>query len=140
MLTTRTIRSRRPAASVAGRLLAHVALALFAVVGVVFAHGGACAAVELSESAAHGVHLEHGGLEPAVHGAYCPHRNLPERHHHGTEQDCGAITPTGTSSAVAMPAPVLGSAPAMAAGTPSELTGSARLDAPCPKNLCVMRI
>ncbi|WP_433512838.1 hypothetical protein ACQP2T_55800 [Nonomuraea sp. CA-143628] len=109
MLATRTLRSRRPAARGTGRLLTHAVFAIALVISVVFAHGGACAAVELSEPVAHsaqpaggggsafahGAHLAAGGVSPVTHGVRCLHRDLPMGHVHGTEQDRSATHPTG---------------------------------------------
>ncbi|MFI6740426.1 hypothetical protein ACIBI9_46525 [Nonomuraea sp. NPDC050451] len=132
MLTTRTIRSRRPA----GRLTAHAALALALLIGVVFAHGGACAAVELSEPVAHSVDLK----DTAVYSARCLHRELPPRHQHGTEQDCSAINPADTPISAAMSAASsLPSAQAAAAAT-TVPASAARPASPYLENLCVMRI
>ncbi|MFI7129226.1 hypothetical protein ACIBQ1_26230 [Nonomuraea sp. NPDC050153] len=135
MLTTRTVRSRRPAASGAGRSLAHAALAFIAFLGVVFAHGGACAAVEMSEHVAYRAHL----VESAAHGVDCLHRKLPPHHQHGTEQGCSAITPAGTPTMM-MPAATSVPSPMSAGEAPSAQAGAARLPAPCLENLCVMRI
>ncbi|MET7327496.1 hypothetical protein [Nonomuraea sp. NPDC005650] len=135
MLTTRTVRSRRPATSVAGRSLAHAALALIAFIGVIFAHGGACAAVEMSEHAAHRAHL----VASAAHGVDCLHRKLPPHHQHGTEQDCSATAPSGTPTMM-MPAAMSVPAPTSAGEAPSAQAGADRLHGPCPENLCVLRI
>ncbi|MEV6157431.1 hypothetical protein AB0L53_44545 [Nonomuraea sp. NPDC052129] len=124
MLATRTLRSRRPAARDAGRLLTHAVFAIALVLSVVFAHGGACAAVELSEpvahsaqlagggvsALAHGTHSAAGGVSPVTHGVRCLHRDLPVGHVHGTEQDRSATNPTGAppvpaGSAVELPRP-----------------------------------
>ncbi|MEU6797588.1 hypothetical protein ABZ907_38345 [Nonomuraea wenchangensis] len=140
MLATRTIRSDRPADSGAGRLLAHLVFVITMVVGAVFAHGGACAAVELAESAGHsaGVRAE----EPAAtaHRAVCLHQKLPPGHQHGTEQDCSAIGPATGPAPLAMQEPTVlpagqtcgASLPVV--GDPHPLPGAQ------PGNLCVMRI
>ncbi|MEO3867593.1 hypothetical protein ABGB18_02050 [Nonomuraea sp. B12E4] len=140
MLTTRTHHSRRPATSRAGRLVAHAALAIALVIGVVFAHGGACAAVEFAESAAHSAPLEGHAAEPAAHHAHCLHRNLPERHHHGTEQDCSAIGPGSAPPYVAVPSATSVSSTPATSEAPSCPAGSARLTAPYLEDLCVKRI
>ncbi|MGW4966922.1 hypothetical protein ACWEPL_57700 [Nonomuraea sp. NPDC004186] len=132
MLTTRTTRSRRPP----GWPAAHAVLALVLLIGVVFAHGGACAAVELSEPVAHSVDLKN----TAVYSARCLHRELPPRHQHGTEQDCSATNPADTPIFAAMStASSVPSAQAAAAATtvPARAAGTA---APYLENLCVMRI
>ncbi|MFF4624070.1 hypothetical protein [Nonomuraea jabiensis] len=132
MLTTRTTRSRRPY----GRPAAHAVLALVLLVGVVFAHGGACAAAELSEPVAHSVDL----TDTAIYSARCLHRELPPRHQHGTEQDCSAINPADTPIFAAMStAASVPSAQAAAAGT-AVPARAARAAAPYLGNLCVMRI
>ncbi|WP_336208744.1 hypothetical protein [Nonomuraea sp. LPB2021202275-12-8] len=140
MLATRTAPIRRSAVSGAGRLVAHAVLAITLVVSVVFAHGGACAAVELSEPIAHSTHLADGGLAAAEQGARCLHRELPAGHQHGTEQDCSAIKPTGTPIPVIELAALSVNCPHLAAETSSALADTCRLTAPCWENLCVMRI
>ncbi|MGW3352191.1 hypothetical protein ACWDA3_53610 [Nonomuraea rubra] len=102
MLATRPIRYRRPANLGAGRLVAHLVFVIAMVIGAVFAHGGACAAVELAESAGHGAEVR--ADEPAgnAHSAVCLHQNLPPRHQHGTEQDCSAIGPTAAPTPLAV--------------------------------------
>ncbi|MEU7004122.1 hypothetical protein [Nonomuraea sp. NPDC046570] len=162
MLATRSARSGRPAASRAGRLAAHALLAISLVFGVVFAHGGACAAVELAEpgssflshsaarSVARSVALSTtyspvGGLVGVELSSRCAHRELPVGHQHGTEQDCLAITAAGPAG------PLVPAAPPVAASTgdpDDEVAGIAssrpaaadRLAGPCPNGLCVMRI
>jgi hypothetical protein len=130
----------RPAASGAGRAMAHAMLVIALVIGVVFTHGGACAAVELAEPARHSVHVHERASEPAVHGGGCLHSSLPEHHRHGTEQDCSASAPASSTSYMAMPVALPASAPRTSAEAPSSSAAGARLTAPCPKNLCVMRI
>ncbi|MEU8364323.1 hypothetical protein AB0C27_50730 [Nonomuraea sp. NPDC048882] len=132
MLTTRKIRSSRPADIGAGRLLAHLVFVIVMVVGVVFAHGGACAAVELAESAGHSVRAG----EPAgeAHGAACMHRNLPPGHQHGTEQGCSAIGPAAAPGPLAVQE-ATAPPPRPRAGLPPMAR-----DAYALGNLCVMRI
>jgi len=127
--------------------MAHVALAITLVIGVVFAHGGACAALELSEPAAHGpIAVQHGshatadGPPTARYGARCLHRQLPPGHQHGTEQDCLAIKPVGPplsapASATECGAPAITTAEA--ASTPTDLRFPL---APHRGDLCVIRI
>ncbi|MFG1962250.1 hypothetical protein [Nonomuraea sp. NPDC049028] len=146
MLATRTLRSRRPAARGTGRLLTHAVFAIALVLSVVFAHGGACAAVELSEPVAHSAQpagggvsaFAHGaqpaarGVSPVTHGVRCLHRDLPVGHVHGTEQDRSATNPTGAPTLPAGPAVVLPcpAAPrtAVAASSPADIGGGVRPD------------
>ena len=62
--------------------MTHAALAISLIIGVVFTHGGACAAVEFAEAAAHGAHSEApvdgGGPVAAEHGSRCLHQELPD--------------------------------------------------------------
>lgn len=120
--------------------MAHALLVIALVVGAVFAHGGACAAVELAESAGHSAHLEERGSEPAHHGDGCLHSSLPEHHRHGTEQDCSASAPAGSTPYVAIPATLSVAAPRTGAQAPFGPVARVGLAAPCLKNLCVMRI
>ncbi|MEV0349294.1 hypothetical protein AB0H88_26250 [Nonomuraea sp. NPDC050680] len=141
MLATRTLRSRRPAARGAGRLLTHAMFAIALVLSVVFAHGGACAAVELSERVVHSAHPAGGGGSSAPHGVRCLHRDLPVGHVHGTEQDCSATNPTAAPISPAGPAVVLscpaGARTAVAATAP---TGIGRGAGPDRASLCLMRV
>ncbi|MEV4374904.1 MULTISPECIES: hypothetical protein [unclassified Nonomuraea] len=154
MLTTRSARALRPPVPGAGRWWPHAMLALALLITVVFAHGGACAAVELSERAqggpapsAQSAHLDvhrHvrwlSGRMP-VRDAGCLHGELPPGHLHGTEQECAATTATAAAPAVA-------AVPALAAGPAAVGSGAVR---PAPRaasrqavsgqeNLRVMRI
>lgn len=141
MNMTRTVRDLgRPAASCAGRVAAHVLLVITLVVGVVFAHGGACAAVELAESASHSAHLEKRASGPVDHGGGCLHNNLPEHHRHGTEQDCSASAPAGSTPYMAMLGTLSVSAPRTGAEAPSDFAAGVLSMEPCLRNLCVMRI
>ncbi|WP_344885056.1 hypothetical protein [Nonomuraea antimicrobica] len=137
MLTTRTTASRRPAAFGAGRLLSPVVLVIALVIGTVFAHGGACAAVELSEPVAHGVHFESGAVQESAH---CLHNQLPEHHRHGTEQDFSATGPAATPSSTTAPAAPPGCSMGEAGHAPQACGGLARLVGAHPETLCVMRI
>ncbi|MER7506146.1 hypothetical protein AB0L05_25205 [Nonomuraea pusilla] len=147
----------------------NVALALALLAGAVFAHGGACAAVVLSEAGAHRAHMAathpghpghpghggHGGhgdmtsraapvsgpVSGPVAGAYghCSHRDLPELHHHGTEP--------GGSDAGQAPRPEAGTpaavrvAPAVTAGAaPPEFPPAFLFSGPVRALLCVIRI
>ncbi|MFI6633385.1 hypothetical protein ACIBI7_31290 [Nonomuraea fuscirosea] len=154
MLATRTIRSSRPAASGAGRLLAHLAFVIAMVIGTVFAHGGACAAVELAEPTGHSTGVptsHHTGVraghntgvraeEPVgdTHSAVCLHRNLPPRHQHGTEQDCSAIGPAAPPAPSAMQETTV-SPPRTCAGPLPVVRGAQPLPGAPPGNSCVMR-
>lgn len=144
MSATRTTRSRRPAESGAGRWVAHVVFVIALVVGAVFAHGGACAAVELTESAGHasGVRAAapHGGPHGDLHSAFCLHRNLPPRHHHGTEQDCSAVAPAGAPAPLAVQAATLSYPAPARAGLPPVADGARRPSGSPPDLLRVMRI
>ncbi|MDX3106292.1 hypothetical protein [Nonomuraea angiospora] len=132
MLTTLTTRCRRPP----GRPAAHAVLALVLLLGVVFAHGGACAAVELSEPVAHSVDLK----DTAVYSARCLHRELPPRHQHGTEQDCSATNPADTPIFAAMSTASSAPSAQAAAAAATVPARAARAAAPYTENLCVMRI
>lgn len=129
-------------------------LALAMIVGVVFTHGGACAAVELAESNAAGTHAAHAAH--AAHGVQgragvasarvsrqegtCLHRRLPVRHQHGTEQGCSAFTPANAPVVVAMAAIApLSVTPAAPRARPVTACAAADVGAG-PENLCVMRI
>ncbi|MEV1176111.1 DUF6153 family protein [Nonomuraea sp. NPDC049784] len=111
-------------------------LVLVLLIGVVFAHGGACAAMEMSEPVAHGAHLEN----TAVNDARCLHRELPTRHRHGTEQDCSAVNLADTPISVATPATRSVSTAHAVAEIPIPPARAFRLAAPYLENLCVMRI
>ncbi|MFI7617539.1 hypothetical protein ACIBP6_40590 [Nonomuraea terrae] len=117
-------------------MTAHALLVIALVVGAVFTHGGACAAVELAESASHSAHAEW----PDQHDGHCLHSSLPEHHRHGTEQDCSASGPAGSTSYVAMPAELCTSVAGAAAAPAPSAPQAARLAAACLGNLCVMRI
>ncbi|MEU6721808.1 hypothetical protein ABZ897_61120 [Nonomuraea sp. NPDC046802] len=162
MLTTRTTRSSRPAR----RPMTRAALVLVLLVCAVFAHGGACAAVELSEPVAHGADLAgdfahsadptsvaaHGAglvgraargadlVGGVVHSVECLHRKLPVRHQHGTEQDCSAVSPVYAPLCLAMSALCAASAAEVAAGAPVAQARPSVFATPCLENLCVMRI
>ncbi|GAA3235917.1 hypothetical protein [Nonomuraea helvata] len=149
MLTTRTTRSHRPA----GRLTARAAVMLVLLIGVVFAHGGACAAVELSEPAIHAVDPAVDPAEGAAvdtaestvgdtagYDARCLHRELPSRHRHGTEPDCSAISLDDTPLSMATPATRSAAMAHGGAEIPIAPARAVRLAAPYLENLCVMRI
>lgn len=143
MLATRTDHSRCPAASRAGRLVAHALLAIVMVIGVVFAHGGACAALELSEHSAHLADRGHAADESGVsadHDRNCWHRQLPEGHRHGTGPDCSATHPAGPAVGVPTLAAVAASSPPSAAEGVTARAAECRLIAPHGENICVMRI
>jgi hypothetical protein len=149
MFATRSARSRRPAAFGAGRLLVNAAVGLVMVIGVVFAHGGGCAAMELAEAVAHRTHPQHGvrmtALRPVLpasgvsQDADCLHRQLPPRHQHGTEQDCSAIGPDASTTSD-MPVAVGLSGVREAGGCPAAAPDAARPSVPDLMNLCVMRL
>ncbi|MEU1721569.1 hypothetical protein ACNF49_35135 [Actinomadura sp. ATCC 39365] len=134
MLTTRSARASRPPASGAGRWWPHAMLALALLISVVFAHGGACAAVELSERAQGGPAPSVQGAHPDVHrhvrwlsgrmpvrDAGCLHGELPPGHLHGTEQECAAT---------AASAPAVTAVPVLAAGPAAVVAGPVR---PAPR-------
>jgi hypothetical protein len=136
--------SRLAAFTAAGRLLVCAGLALAILITVVFAHGGACAAVELAEQAAHEVgtaHIEPTAASPASHDETCLHRGLPAGHQHGTEPDCSAAL--GPASG---PSPVIASMalhPALAQCVKEPSTSSMDTTPPISaeqENLCVLRI
>ncbi|QYC42010.1 hypothetical protein Nocox_22030 [Nonomuraea coxensis DSM 45129] len=112
-------------------------LVIVSVVGTVFAHGGACAAVERAEGVSHGTAVESAGT---AYRQPCLHRNLPPRHQHGTEQDCSAI---GSAAAPILLLPQA-ALPVTAARALVEAAsgpcGSGRAALPAPGNLCVMRL
>ncbi|MEO3799822.1 hypothetical protein [Nonomuraea sp. B1E8] len=120
--------------------MAHVVLAITLVVSVVFAHGGACAAVELSEGPAHSAHLPGADRAHAEHDARCLHRELPARHRHGTEADCSVTSPAGAPAPVALPASASLSPARPAGEAPYARADLDCLSAPHLADLCVMRI
>ncbi|MFK4042506.1 hypothetical protein ACI2LC_42465 [Nonomuraea wenchangensis] len=154
MFATLSVRTRRPASS-AARLLAYGLLAISMLVGVVFAHGGACAAVELAETGADTLPALLGpstarsadatlaghGWGSAQPEGRCLHRRLPPRHQHGTEQDCSAVSPAGAW----VPSP-LPTAAAVAGALPVAAPVAARVGwgrsptAPHRDDLCVLRL
>ncbi|MFG1687196.1 hypothetical protein ACGFNP_44045 [Nonomuraea sp. NPDC049269] len=90
---------------------------LVMIIGVVFAHGGGCAAVMLSEA---GAHAEHGVrftpiMSVSSPDARCLHRELPVGHHHGTEEDC----PAGVSVSFDLPAGSCASSARLAGRSPA---------------------
>ncbi|MGW0484050.1 hypothetical protein [Nonomuraea sp. NPDC003214] len=137
MLATRTARSRRPATSAAGRLAGHALLVIVMVLGAVFAHGGACAAVELSEQAGHSADA---GVVTADHDAHCRHRQLPAGHQHGTEQNCSAVSPASPPAGAPAHSAAAVSHPPAAAAVAAPSAATIRLTAPYREDLCVMRI
>ncbi|GAA1510102.1 hypothetical protein GCM10009677_48790 [Sphaerisporangium rubeum] len=97
MSTTPQTRFPRSRAAGAGRVLLGAVLAFAVIANVVFANGGACAALIMSEAAAHAAHDV--PVSPSVsQGAGCGHRTLPPGHHHGTEQTCSATGSAGSPS------------------------------------------
>lgn len=115
-------------------------------VGVVFTHGGACAAVELAEAAslellpsAHGSDVERLPADPSAPGIGCRHSSLPEHHRHGTEQDCSASAPAGSAHLAVLLTPIA-AAPRAGAAAPHGSGADAPLAAPHLRNLCVLRI
>ncbi|MEV4400440.1 hypothetical protein [Nonomuraea sp. NPDC049607] len=152
MLTTRSARTRRPPAPGAGRWLPRAVLALAMLITVVFAHGGACAAVELSERVQSGsaptlqsAHLDAhrhvrrlSGRMPVL-AAGCLHGELPPGHLHGTEQQCSA---TAASAPAVAAVPSLAALPVAVAAVPVRPAPRAapREPAPGPERLPVMRI
>ncbi|MFI9591813.1 hypothetical protein [Nonomuraea sp. NPDC052265] len=152
MLTIRSAHARRPPAPGAGRWLTSAVLALAMLITVVFAHGGACAAVELSERA-------QGGPAPALQGAHldvhrhvrrlsgrmpvqdagCLHGELPLGHLHGTERECSATAASGPAVAAV---PSLAAVPAAVVAVPVRAVPRAapRESASGPAYLRVMRI
>ena len=112
------------------------------IISVVFAHGGGCAAVMLSEAGAHTKHTVR--FTPitslAAMDAQCLHRGLPAGHHHGTEQDCSATNPAGAPASFDVPAGVCASS-ARPAGRSPAVSGDVFLPAvPGLAEFCAMRI
>ncbi|GAA3071046.1 hypothetical protein GCM10017600_56640 [Streptosporangium carneum] len=120
-------------------------------VGLVFAHGGACAAVVMSEEGGHAAHTAQGPHRTSVwrgeecrvpeapRDTGCHHRDLPSGHRHGTEGDCSAVVAAGSGSpSEAASLPELPSSPT-ARGPRARHDGSAR-QTPGLLDLCVMRI
>lgn len=139
MLATRMIRSRRPADLGAGRLLAHGMFVIVLIIGAVLAHGGSCAAMEMTETAGQ---IGHAGVRAHdANSAVCAHRSLPPRHQHGTEQDCSATGP-GVASAPLAPQAATAPSPVQTAGGPPPPLANGPLHPPGfpPESLCVMRI
>ncbi|MGW4408288.1 hypothetical protein ACWEJ6_29945 [Nonomuraea sp. NPDC004702] len=152
MLTSRSARALRPPTSGAGRWWPYAMLALAMLITVVFAHGGACAAVELSERAQGGpapsvqsAHLDvhrHVSWLPGrmpVRDAGCLHGELPPGHLHGTEQECAA---TAAAAPPVAAAPVLAAGPAAVVSGPLRpaLRAASRQAVSGRENLRVMRI
>ncbi|MED7931384.1 hypothetical protein SMD20_44690 [Nonomuraea sp. LP-02] len=144
MLATRTTRSRRQADSGACRLLARVVFAVAMVIGAVFAHGGACAALEMAESADHSAGVR--AAEPpdtarhAVHNAVCLHRGLPPRHQHGTELDCSATGPAAAPVPSTLQASAVLPFAQTCAGPLPVKARSHPSPGPHSESLCVMRV
>lgn len=132
-------RSRRPAACGAGRALANAMLALAVIVLLVFAHGGACAALIVSEQGAHAVHAAPAvpSFSPVVD---CEHDDLPP-HRHGAEQDASVADPSRAAVAIGVqnrvPAVVTDS---VGRRTPPVRSGPVPRPAPDLVNICVMRV
>ncbi|SEU40440.1 hypothetical protein [Nonomuraea wenchangensis] len=154
MFATLSVRTRRPASS-AARLLTYGLLAISMLVGVVFAHGGACAAVELAETgadtlpallgpstarSADATQAGHGRGSAQPEGR-CLHRRLPPRHQHGTEQDSSAVSPAGAWVPPPLPAAaaVAGALP-VAAPVAVRVDGGRSPNAPHRNDLCVLRL
>ncbi|MGC5015779.1 hypothetical protein ACLQ2R_33885 [Streptosporangium sp. DT93] len=140
-----TPRLRRPAALGAGRLVAHAVVVVAVIVGVVFAHGGACAAAQLSNPTTASpvpnrtTPLAQGAGGAVQPGSRCVHRQLPPGQQHDTEQDhYSAVASAGTPTFVAA-AVVAVSAPGADEAAPA-VAAAGRPGAPCRDNLCVMRI
>ncbi|MEU4512418.1 hypothetical protein AB0G05_23240 [Nonomuraea wenchangensis] len=145
MHATRTTRSRRQADSGAGGLLARVVFVIAMMIGAVFAHGGACAALEMAESADHSAGARAaeppGTARHAVHNAVCLHRGLPPRHQHGTEQDCSATGPATAPAPSTLQASSTLVPSAQTCAGPSPVKASSHPSpGPHPENLCVMRV
>lgn len=141
MSATRITRSRRPAPTGAGRLVSHALLAIVSLIVAVFAHGGACATLEMAEQASRLTHLTETSQEhvnAGQHGEHCWHHQLPDGHRHGTEQDDSAIGPAAPPTPGTLPASVAVPPPA-AAGTTAPVTAE-RHPAPHREELCVLRI
>ena len=108
------------------------------IIGVVFAHGGGCAAVMLSEAGAHAGHSVRFTPITSVSSpdARCLHRELPVGHHHGTEEDCSA----GVSVSFDLPAGPCASS-AQVAGRPLVVSGDRSPPAlPGFAEFCALRI
>ncbi|MET8156840.1 hypothetical protein ABZT47_10740 [Sphaerisporangium sp. NPDC005289] len=115
------------------------ALMLVMITSLVFAHGGACAAVIMSESDGHVLHETVTVLEMSP-DADCRHHDLPPGHRHGTEQECSATDPPSVQVPSAAQA-VLAIA-AHRRGRRVNLTRCATAPLPTPDrvNIRVMRI
>ncbi|MGW3353423.1 hypothetical protein ACWDA3_59930 [Nonomuraea rubra] len=139
MLATRTIRYRRPADVGAGRLLAHLVFVIAMTACAVFAHGGACAAVELAESAGHSADVRTEEPTSNAHSAVCLHQNLPPRHQHSTEPDCSATDPAAAPAPLATREAII-VPPRTCAGPLAVVRDTLPLPGAHPGNVCVMRI
>ncbi|MBT2227704.1 hypothetical protein [Nonomuraea sp. NEAU-A123] len=142
MFATRSVRSRRPALWSAGRLLANALVVLAMIMSVVFAHGGGCAAVMLSEAGAHAEHTARFTPITSVSSldARCLHRELPLGHHHGTEQDCSAINPAGVSVSFDLPAGICASSAPVAGRFPAASGDLSPPAVPGFAEFCALRI
>lgn len=120
--------------------MAQALVVLAMIVGVVFAHGGACAALVLSEAAAHDVHGHSHASAPTATAisqvTACAHDELPARHHHGMEQDLSVPA-----------APLTSFCPAGAPPSPTQAarvlhapnSGTTQFSRTALADLCVMR-
>ncbi|MEU8246297.1 hypothetical protein [Nonomuraea sp. NPDC048916] len=91
MFTTRSARFRRPAGSFSVRALGNALIALCLMTGALLMHGGACAALIISESG----HVQHTVAESSrtdAQGEPCSHGQLPSGHRHGAEPDLTTST------------------------------------------------
>ncbi|GGK94473.1 hypothetical protein Sme01_57240 [Sphaerisporangium melleum] len=114
-------------------------LALVMIASLVFTHGGACAAVIMSESDWHAVHAT--VTAPKVSpDTGCRHHDLPPGHRHGTEQDCSATDPPGVQLPAAVQAVFAAVAGRSGCRPHPARPGAVPLRAPDPVHICVMRI
>ncbi|GGS62145.1 hypothetical protein GCM10010176_000020 [Nonomuraea spiralis] len=154
MLMTRSAGACRPPLPGAGRWLTHAVLAMALLITVVFAHGGACAAVELSERASGGPapaavqdaasglhrHVTWSSGRMPVQDAECLHGELPLGHLHGTEQNCSAVAAASApvvAAVCALPAVPAGPAALSVRAAPPAVPAGV---APGHGYPCVMRI
>ncbi|MCG5212956.1 hypothetical protein [Streptosporangium sp. KLBMP 9127] len=141
MFTTRSVRRHRPAGSFSGRMVANALIAVYLVVGLAFTHGGACAALIISEAAGHAGHTaQYAPTTTGSPGSGCSHDDLPSGHRHGAEHDTSTATVPGAEMPAAEPSatPVLSCLPTERNVRTSY--DNSTFPNPRPPNLYVMRI